>query len=121
MEQEECNVVETVRGFTYLGDWVSAGEGCEAAVTARTRHEWVKFREFVDLLYGRRFPLRLKGAVCESYVKPAMLYASEAWCLKESEIKKFTNYRKIHGDSNVWSTAQKQKTIYRFDVHAGFE
>ena len=29
--------VETVREFTYLGDSVSAGGGCEAAVTARTR------------------------------------------------------------------------------------
>ena len=39
VEQEEklCDEVETVREFTYLGDRVSAGEGCEAAVTARTR------------------------------------------------------------------------------------
>ena len=38
MEQEEklCDVVETVREFTYLGDRVSAGGGCEATVTART-------------------------------------------------------------------------------------
>ena len=27
----------------------------------------------------------------------------------------------IHGDSNVWSTAQRQKKIYEFDVHAWFE
>ena len=38
------------------------------------------------LLYGRRFPLRLKGAVYKSEVRPAILYGSEAWCLKESEI-----------------------------------
>ena len=38
MEQEEklCDEVETVRDFTYLGDRVSAGGGCEAAVTVRT-------------------------------------------------------------------------------------
>ena len=28
---------------------------------------------------------------------------------------------KIHGESNVWSAAQGQKKIYRFDVHAGLE
>ena len=39
-----------------------------------------------ELLYGRRFPLRLKGAVYESYVRPAMLYGSEAWCLIEGEM-----------------------------------
>ena len=29
--------------------------------------------------------------------------------------------RKIPGESNVWSTAQRQKKIYRYDVHAGFD
>ena len=33
--------VETVMEFTYLGDRLSAGGGCEAAVTARTRCGWV--------------------------------------------------------------------------------
>ena len=39
MEQEVklCDEMETVSEFTYLGDRVSAGGGCEAAVTARTR------------------------------------------------------------------------------------
>ena len=37
--------------FTYLGDRVSAGGGCEAAVTARTRCGCVKFRESGEL-YG---------------------------------------------------------------------
>ena len=38
MKQEEklCDGVEALREFTYLGDIVSAGRGCEAAVTART-------------------------------------------------------------------------------------
>ena len=30
------------------------------------------------LLYGRRFPLSLKGAVSRSYANQAMLYESEA-------------------------------------------
>ena len=39
VEQEETlsDEVETLREFTYLGDRVSAGGGCEAAVTVRTR------------------------------------------------------------------------------------
>ena len=37
-----------------------AGGGCDAAVTDRTRCVWIKFRECGELLYGRRFPLRLK-------------------------------------------------------------
>ena len=88
VEEEEklCEYVETVSEFTYLGGRVSAGGGCETALTARTRCVWVKLRECGELLYGSRLPLRLKGAVYKSYVRPAILYGSEAWCLKDSEM-----------------------------------
>ena len=43
----------------------------------------VLYRECGELVYGRRLPLLLKGAVHGSYVVPAILYGSEAWCLKE--------------------------------------
>ena len=88
MEQEEklCDEVETVREFTYLGDRASASGGCEAAVTVRTICWWVKFRECGELQYGRKFSLSLKEAVYKRYVRPAILYGSEALCLKECEM-----------------------------------
>ena len=79
-----CDKVETVMKFTYLGDGESAGGGCEAAVTARTRCRWANLRERGDLLHGR-FPLKLKGAVYKSYVRPAILYGSHTLCQKDSE------------------------------------
>ena len=83
VEQEEklCDEVETVIKFTYLGDRLSAGEGCEAEVLARTICGWVQYWECGELLYGRRFPLKLKGAVYESCVWPAILYGIGEWCL----------------------------------------
>ena len=78
--------VETVRKCTYLGDRVSAGRGCEAAVTARTICGWVMLRECGELLYVMRFPLKLKGAVHKSYVRPAIVQRSDTWGLKESEM-----------------------------------
>ena len=36
-----------------------------------------------ELLFGRRFPLKLKGTAYMSYVRPAILYGSEDWFLKE--------------------------------------
>ena len=83
-EEKLCNEVAIVREFTYLGEWVSEGGGCMTAVSARTRCGWLKLRECGELLYGRRFPLRLKGAVYRRSVRPAILHGSEAWCLKES-------------------------------------
>ena len=38
------------------------------------------------MLYGRTFLLKLKRSVYWSYVRPAILYGSEAWSLKESEM-----------------------------------
>ena len=57
------------------------------AVTARTKCGWDKFMECGELLYSKIFPLRLKGAVYESYIRPVILYGSNAWCLKESDIE----------------------------------
>ena len=65
---------------------MSAGEGCEVSVRARTRVRLVKFMKCGELLYGMIFTLKLKGAVYKSYIRPAILYGSEAWCLKESEM-----------------------------------
>ena len=87
MEQEEksCDEVETVRKYTYIVDGVSAGGGCEAVVTARTRCGWIW--ECSELLCRMRFPLELKGAVYKNYVRLELLYGSEAWCLKEGEMR----------------------------------
>ena len=81
-----CDEVDTVREFTYVGDNVSAGGGSEAAVTARIRHGWTKIRECSDLLYDRKFPQKMKGAAYRSYVRPAILHGSEAWCQKVSKM-----------------------------------
>ena len=83
---EECEEVEKVRGFCYLGDRVNASGSCEAAVTARARIGWVKFKECGELLNSKRFSLKTKGMVYWSCVRSAMLYGSETWCLRENEM-----------------------------------
>ena len=108
MEQEAklCDEVETVSELQYLGDRVSVSGGCEAVVTSMPGCGWVKFMECSELLYGRRFPLRLKGTVYKSYVGAAILYVSEECCLKESEMGSLMD-SKIHGESNVWGAVQR--------------
>ena len=86
LEEELCEEVDTVRGFCYLRDRVNASGGCKAAVTARTRIGWVKFKECGELLNSKRFSLKTKGMVYRSCVRSAMLYGSETWCLRENEM-----------------------------------
>ena len=77
--------VETANGLCYLGDRLNASGGCEVIVTARIRITWVRFKECGELLLGNRFPLKMKGKVYRCCVRSAILYGSEAWCLKENE------------------------------------
>ena len=74
-----------MNGFCYLGDRLNARGGCEAAVTARVRIGWERFRECGELLLGNRFPLKMKGKVYRCCVRSEILYGSEKWCLKENK------------------------------------
>ena len=85
-DEKLCDGMETVSKFTYLGDRLNATGGCEMAVTARSRIGWMKLWECIEILKGRRFSLKMKGKIYKSCVKSAMLYGSEAWCLREKEM-----------------------------------
>ena len=74
--------------FTYIGDRVSGG--CEAALIAIKICGCAKSIECSELLYDRRFHVKLNGVAYQSnsrvYARPAILSGSEAWWLKESEM-----------------------------------
>ena len=54
--------------------------------TARIRVGWKKFRKCREILFEKRFSLRMKGKLYKSYVRSAMLYGSKTWCLIENEV-----------------------------------
>ena len=49
-DEIQCDGVETVTKFCYLGDRLNATDGFETAVTARTRIGWKKFWECGQIL-----------------------------------------------------------------------
>ena len=73
-----CDEVETVKGFCYLGDRLNASGRCEAAVTARTRVGWKKFRECGEIMFRKRFSLQMNEKLYNSY-------GSKTWCVRENE------------------------------------
>ena len=58
--------VDLVKSFCHLGDRLNASGGSKAAVTARTRIGWIKFRECGELLNGRKLSLKIKGRIYQS-------------------------------------------------------
>ena len=85
-DEKLCDGVETVSKFTYLGDRLNATGGWKAAVTAGSRNARMKFWECSEILKGRRFSSKIKGKIYKSCVTSALLYGSEAWCLREKEV-----------------------------------
>ena len=80
--------LEVVASFCYLGDMLSAGGGCEMAVTTRVKIAWKKFRELLPVLTSRHLSYKTLGHVYSSCVRSAMLHASETWPLTKTNLQR---------------------------------
>jgi len=63
---------------------LDADAGCDSVVTARVRSAWKKFREYLPILTGKGFSLKLKGKVYATCVS-CLMHGSETWL--EHELK----------------------------------
>ena len=79
--QVGADKLEVVALFCYLGDMLSAGGGCELACTTRIKTAWKKFRELLPILTSRHLTEKTRGRIYSTYVRSAMLHASETWAL----------------------------------------
>ena len=74
--------VEIVPEFSYLGDMLTAGGGCELAAITRCKCAWGKFGQLLPLLTNCQVPLLTRGKVYSSCVRSVMLPAAETWAMK---------------------------------------
>ena len=56
--------MELVDKFCYLGDMLSVDGDADAAVEARIRNGWNKFRQLVPLLTNKDVSLIMRGSSC---------------------------------------------------------
>ena len=78
--------IEVGDSFCYLGDMITSGGGCSEATVIRCRTAWKKFKELLPLLTSKSISLRNHGKVFVTYVRGALLHASECWALKKEEL-----------------------------------
>ena len=71
-----------------MGDMLSAGGGCEIAVTTRVKTAWKKFRELLPVLTSRHLSYKTRGHVYSSCVRRAMLHAIETWPLTKTNLQR---------------------------------
>ena len=80
--------LEVVASFCYLGDMLSAGGGCEIAVTTRVKTAWNKFRELLPVLTSRHLSYKKRGHVYSSCLRSAMLYANKTRPLTKTNLQR---------------------------------
>ena len=106
--KEELHVgIETLKDFCYLGDRLNASGASEAAVTA-TKIGWVKFRERGEVLYGKRFSLRLRGKSLPELC-PISHAIRKRIILMNDKRSCYLKNRKIYDKSHVCSEVDGQK------------
>ena len=78
--------LELVDKFCYLGDMLSVDGDAEAAVEARIRIGWNKFRQLVPLLTNKDVSLIMRGRLYSSCVRSSMLHGSETWPVRKENV-----------------------------------
>jgi len=69
-----------------LSDMQSADGDADAAVEARIRIGWNKFRQLVPLLTNKDVSLITKGRVYSSCVRTSVLHGSETWPVRKENV-----------------------------------
>jgi len=77
--------LEVVDKFCYLGDTLSVDRDADAAVEARIRIGWNKFRQLVPLLTNRDISWIRRGRLHSNYVRSSMLHGSETWLVMKDK------------------------------------
>ena len=73
----EHTKVPRVKKVKYLGSTVQESGDCEREVKKRVQAGWNGCRRVSGVICDRRLPARVKGKVCSSVVRPAMVYGLE--------------------------------------------
>jgi len=78
--------LELVDKFCYLGDMLNVDGDADAAVEARIRTGWSKFRQLVPLLTNKDVSLIMRGRLYSSYVRSSMLHGNETWLVRKENV-----------------------------------
>ncbi|KAK3545937.1 hypothetical protein QTP70_016961, partial [Hemibagrus guttatus] len=82
--------VQKVQEFKYLGSTVQNNGECGKEVKKRVQAGWNGWRKVSGVLCDRKISARIKGKVCRTVVRPAMLYGLETVSMRkrqESELE----------------------------------
>ena len=77
-------IIKKVERFKYLGSLVEETGNVEGEIKCRIQSGWKNWREMSGVLCDRKVPIKLKGKVYKTAVRPAMLYGIETLPVKKA-------------------------------------
>ena len=80
--------LERVTHFKYLGTSMEEEGGMETEITKRVGAGWRNWKKCSGVLCDRRMPVKLKGKVYKTVIRPAMLYGTETWATTKKQEKR---------------------------------
>ena len=114
----DVEVIKSVDGFKYLGSTITVDGSEEREVTRRIQVGWKNWRDVSGKL-GGRMPVKLKGKVYKTAVRPTMMDGTKATPIKKVNEKRLdVAEMKIYVEVVVWSD-QKRQTRIRGTVKVG--
>ena len=70
-------MLQRLHHFKYLGSSVDETGGMTTEITQRVSAAWINWMRCSGVLCNRRMPVKLKGKVYKTVVRPALLYGAE--------------------------------------------
>ena len=80
--------LKEVEEFKYLGSTVQKTGGSDKEVSKRIQAGWAAWRKITGVMCDRRVPVKVKGRMFKTMVRPAMLYGMEAVATTKAQEKK---------------------------------
>jgi hypothetical protein len=73
--------------FRYLGSMIQKNGDIDEDVSHKIKADGLKWRQASDVLCDPRVPLKLKGKLYRTVIRPAMLYGAECWPTKRQHVQ----------------------------------
>ena len=83
----EDTKVPRVKEFKYLESTVQESDGCEREIKKRVQAGWNGWRRVSGVICDKRLPVRVKGKVYSSVVRPAMLYGLQTVAVTKKQVE----------------------------------
>jgi len=81
-------VIPKVDKFKYLGSIIQQNGDIDEDINQRIKVGWQKWKFTSGVLCDKRVPLGLKGKVYRMVVRSTVLYRSECWPLKKTQVQR---------------------------------